>query len=143
MKKILFALVIALLWLGPSSAQSAWLLWKRSVVTKAVPGAPRNLGAQGTVDKWELLNALELRKECLTALRAEYKKTYDGLVAAYPNEPIDQSALGDGISASVSAGLQTNSGSGVKPTQLSFEYAFWCLPPAIDPRSTTLAVEKK
>ena len=141
MKTVICAFLIALTL--PGSSQAAWLLWKHSVVTRNLDGAPRSIAPQGTVDKWELLNALEERRECLSALRAEYKKSYDGLVAAYPNEPLSQSPLGDGVSASMSTGAQTSFGPSAKPMQLFYEYAFWCLPPGVDPRTTTITIEKK
>ena len=110
-------------------------------MTRRVEGTPRGLSPEGNVDKWELLNAVDSRKECLTALRGEHKKTYDGLVATYPNEPVSQSTLADGISSSISTGAEKSSGS--KSTQLYYEYTFWCLPAGVDPKSIKPIPEKK
>jgi len=74
----------------------AWLLWKHSFVTRRVEGTPRELTPEGNVDKWELLNAVDLRKECVSALKIEHKKSYDSLLATYPNEPVSQSMVADG-----------------------------------------------
>jgi hypothetical protein len=43
------------------------------VTISRVEGVPRDIDPQGTVDKWELLNAVEKRKEYLAALREEIK----------------------------------------------------------------------
>ncbi|HEY3165697.1 MAG TPA: hypothetical protein VGK57_00610, partial [Candidatus Binatia bacterium] len=97
MKNIVLPLLMVLLLVD--SADAAWLLWKHNFVTRRVEGTPRGLSAEGDVNKWELLNAVDNRKECLAALRVEHKKAYDGLVSIYPNEPVSQSTLADGISA--------------------------------------------
>ena len=69
MKSVVFTFIIMLAL--ANSTQAAWLLWKHSVTISRVEGVPRDIGPQGTVDKWELLNAVEGRKECLAALRDE------------------------------------------------------------------------
>jgi hypothetical protein len=125
------------------TVDAAWLLWKHNFVTSRVEGAPRGLSAEGNVSRWELLNAVESRKDCLTALQVEHKKTYDGLVSTYPNELVSQSTRADGISSSISAGAEKNSGSSAKSTQLYYEYTFWCLPVGVDPRSIKPSPEKK
>lgn len=96
--------VMALLLLFAESAQAAWLLWRHSLVTRRVEGTPRGLTPEGNVDNCDLLNAVDLRKVCVTALRAEHKKSVDSLPAVYPNEPVSQSIIVDGIGASVSTG---------------------------------------
>ena len=108
MKRTIVALAMLLLY--ADSAQAAWLLWRHSLVSRRVEGTPRGLLPEGNVDKWELLNALELRKECVTALRAEHKKSIDSLTAVYPNEPVSQSIIADGVSASASAGAEKSGG---------------------------------
>lgn len=134
MKKIAFTLFwISLL---ADTSHAAWLLWKHNLVTRRVEGTPRGVVSEGNVDKWELLNAVDTRKECLTALRVEHKKTYDGLALTYPNEPVSQSTMADGISSSISAGAEKNGGASAKSTQLYYQYTFWCLPAGVDPRST-------
>lgn len=130
------ALVLPLLFFAGESADAAWLLWKHSFVTRRVEGAPRGLNPEGNVDKWELLNALDLRKECLGALRSELKKTYDGLASTYPGEPVSQSVLADGVSATVAAGAEKREGGGAKTAQLYYQFTLWCLPVGVDPRST-------
>ncbi len=102
MKRMIIAL--ALLLLFAEGAQAAWLLWRHSLVTRRVEGTRRGLTPEGNVDKWEPLNAVDLRKECITALRAEHKKSVDSLTAVYPNEAVSQSIIADGIGASVSTG---------------------------------------
>jgi len=104
MKNITLPLLMVLLLVD--TADAAWLLWKHNFVTRRVEGAPRGLSPEGDVNKWELLNAVDNRKECLAALRVEHKKAYDVLVSVYPNEPVSQSTLADGISASVSTGAE-------------------------------------
>jgi len=121
-------------------SDAAWLLWKHSWVSRRVEGAPRGLTPEGNVDKWELLNAVDLRSECIAALKAEHKKSYESLRAAYPNEPVSQSMVADGVSATVSAGAEKG---GPKTTQLYYEYTFWCLPAGVDPRSTRFPSEKE
>lgn len=83
------------------TVDAAWLLWKHNLVTSRVEGVPRGLGSEGNVSRWELLNAVESRKDCLTALQGDHKKTYDGLVSTYPNELVAQSTRADGISSSI------------------------------------------
>jgi len=134
--------LITILLLG-DSCYGAWLLWRHSLVSRRVEGTPRGLNPEGNVDKWELLNALDLRNECVAALKVEHKKSYDSLVAVYPNEPVSQSMLADGISGSVSTGAEKTSGSKAKTTQLFYEYTFWCLPAGVDPKSTRPEIEKK
>ena len=141
MKNITLPLLMVLLLVD--TADAAWLLWKHNFVTRRVEGAPRGLSPEGDVNKWELLNAVDNRKECLAALRVEHKKAYDGLVSIYPNEPVSQSTLADGISASVSTGAEKGGGPSAKTTQLYYEYTFWCLPAGVDPKTTRPVNEKK
>lgn len=141
MKKIILTCIITLAL--PQLTQAAWLLWKHSLSISRVEGAPRSIGPQGTVDKWELLNAVEARTECLAGLRDEFKKSHEGLLASYPNTRISQSPLGNGVTASLSTGAQTNLGASEKTVQLFFEYAFWCLPSGVDPRMTSITREKE
>jgi hypothetical protein len=142
MKNLALLLVMFLLSVDTADA-AAWLLWKHNFVTRRVEGGPRGLSGEGNVDKWELLNAVDNRKECLAALRVEHKKTYDGLVSVYPNEPVSQSTLADGVSSSVSTGADKGGGPSAKTTQLYYEYTFWCLPAGVDPRTTRTGSEKK
>ncbi len=137
------AAMIALLLLGADGAQAAWLLWKYSWVTRRVEGKPRGLAPEGNIDRWELLNAVELRQECVAALRGEHKKSYDSLTAVYPNEPVSQSIVADGIGSTLSTGAEIGGGTSVKTTQLYYEYTFWCLPAGVDPRITRPTQEKK
>jgi hypothetical protein len=134
-----------LLWLlfFVDRADAAWLLWRHSLVTQRVEGVPRGISPVGNVDKWELLNAVDLRKECVVALRIEHRKSYDNLASMYPNEPIMQSVVADGISASVSAGAERSGSAAAKSTQLYYEYTFWCLPAEVDPRLLRPIPEKK
>jgi hypothetical protein len=141
MKKLALSSLVVLLLID--TADAAWLLWKHNFVTRRVEGAPRGLSPDGNVNRWDLLNAVESRKECLTALQGEHKKTYDGLVSTYPNEPVSQSTLADGISSSISIGAEKSSGASAKSTQLYYEYTFWCLPVGVDPRSIKPGSEKK
>ena len=142
MKRTIVALVMLLL--VAEGAQAAWLLWKHSLVTRRVEGTPRGLLPEGNVDKWELLNAVDLRKECVTALRAEHKKSIDNLTAVYPNEPVSQSIIADGVSASVSAGAEKSGGGpSARTTQLYYEYTFWCLPAGVDPKLIKPVPERK
>ena len=140
MKKLVLA--IALVLTLAESGHAAWLLWKHSSVTSRVEGKPRGLTPEGNVDRWELLNAVDLRHECVAALKVEHKKLYDSLTAVYPNEPVSQSIVADGISASLSAGAEM-SGAGAKTTQLYYEYTFWCLPAGVDPKITRSVPERK
>jgi hypothetical protein len=141
MKKLaLLALMVLLL---VDTVDAAWLLWKHNFVTTRVEGAPRGLSPEGNVDKWELLNAVDSRKECVTALRTEHKKTYDGLVSTYPNEPVSQSTRADGISSSISTGAEKSRGPSAKSTQLYYEYTLWCLPAGVDPKLIKPTPEKK
>jgi hypothetical protein len=78
------SILVLLLVLAADAAHAEWLLWKHSFVSRRMEGAPRGLSPEGNVDKWDLLNAVDLRKECLAALKAEQKKVYDGLISAYP-----------------------------------------------------------
>ena len=142
MKRTITALAMLLLF--ADGAQAAWLLWKHSLVTRRVEGTPRGLLPEGNVDKWELLNAVDLRKECLAALRAEHKKNVDSLTAVYPNEPVAQSIIADGVSASVSVGAEKSGGGpAARTTQLYYEYTFWCLPPEVDPKLIKAVAERK
>lgn len=141
MNKAIGVLVVALLL--PDTTQAAWLLWKHSLISRRLEGVPRSMGNQGDTEKWELLNALDARSECLASLREEFKKNYDGLATAYPKDRVSQSPPGSGISASLSIASQTNPAPPEKPTQLSFDYSFWCLPTGVDPRTTTMTTEKK
>jgi len=134
MKRIVLA--VFMVGLTAASADAAWLLWKHSLVSRRVEGTPRGLSSEGNVDKWELLNAVDARKECVVALRAEHKKLFDGLVMVYPGEPVEQSIVADGVSASVSAGAERAGGRSAKTTQLYYEYTLWCLPAGVDPKST-------
>jgi hypothetical protein len=129
-------LLLALLLLSADAANAAWLLWKHTFVTRRTEGTPRGLSPEGDVNKWDLLNAVELRKECIAALKVEQKKVFDGLAATYPGEPISQSSLADGISSTISAGAEKKGGSTMKITQLYYEYTLWCLPEAVDPKLT-------
>ena len=137
-------LVLAITWVLTlaDSGHAAWLLWKHSSVTRRVEGKPRGLTPEGNVDRWELLNAVDLRHECVAALKVEHKKLYDSLTAVYPNEPVSQSIVADGIGASLSAGAEM-SGAGAKTTQLYYEYTFWCLPAGVDPKITRSVPERK
>jgi len=135
-------LALMTVFLLADSSYAAWLLWKHNFVTRRVEGAPRGISPEGNVDKWDLLNAVDTRKECVAALRVEHKKTLDSLAAAYPNELVSQSTLADGISASVSAGAEKGGGPAAKTTQLYYEYTFWCLPAGVDPKSTRPGSEK-
>lgn len=80
-------------------------------------------------------------------MRTEQKKGVDVLTATYPGEPVSQSIVADGISATISAGAEK--GARGKMTQLYYEYTFWCLPEAVDPKwtrpesSAPVASEKK
>jgi hypothetical protein len=141
MKKL--ALVSLMVLLLVDTVDAAWLLWKHNFVTRRLEGAPRGLSPEGNVNRWELLNAVESRKECLAALQGEHKKAYDGLVSIYPNEPVSQSTLADGISSSISTGAEKSSGSSAKSTQLYYEYTFWCLPVGVDPKSIKTIPDKK
>jgi hypothetical protein len=140
MKRI--ALACFLIFLSADTGYGAWLLWKHSFVTRRVAGTPRGLSPEGDVDKWDLLNAVDTRKECLTGLKVEHKKSVDGLVATYPGEPVSQSTLADGVSATVSTGAEKGGGAAGKSTQLYYEYTFWCLPAGVDPKWTRPATEK-
>lgn len=136
--------VMALLLLFAENAQAAWLLWRHSLVTRRVEGTPRGLTPEGNVDKWELLNAVDLRKECLTALRAEHKKSIDSLTAVYPTEPVSQSIIADGVGASVSTGAEKSGGApSARTMQLYYEYTFWCLPAGVDPKLIRAVPERK
>jgi hypothetical protein len=141
MKKILFVFIAVLVM--PRSTVAAWLLWKHSLTITRVEGIPRSIGPQGTVNKWELLNAVEARTECLATLRDEFKKSHEGLIATYPNTRISQSPIGNGVRASLSTGTQATRGASEKPVELFLEYTFWCLPTGVDPRMTTFTTEKK
>jgi len=132
MKKIIVLACVILA--EAASADAAWLLWKHNFVTRRVEGAPRGLSPESNVDRWELLNALDLRKECVAALRTEHKKSADALNATYPGEPVSQSIVADGIGATISAGAEK--GGRGKMTQLYYEYTFWCLPEGVDPKWT-------
>jgi hypothetical protein len=121
---------------GAEAVDAAWLLWKHTFVTRRTEGTPRGLNPDGNVDKWDLLNAVDERKECIAALKLEQKKVSDGLASLYPGEPISQSTLADGISASISAGAEKKGGGAAKPIQLYYEYTLWCLPATVDPRAT-------
>jgi hypothetical protein len=129
-------LIFAALLLSAETANAAWLLWKHTLVTRRTEGTPRGLTGDADVSKWDLLNAVDARKECLGALKIEQKKISDSLASMYPDEPISQSTLADGISATVSAGAEMKGGGAPKPTQLYYEYTLWCLPAGVDPRST-------
>jgi hypothetical protein len=141
MKKLALVSLVVLLLVG--TVDAAWLLWKHNFVTRRVEGAPRGLNPDGNVSRWELLNAVDTRKDCLTALQVEHKKTYDGLVSTYPNEPVSQSTMADGISSSISIGAEKSGGVSARTTQLYYEYTFWCLPVGADPRSIKPSPEKK
>jgi hypothetical protein len=132
-----------LLILVAADADAAWLLWKHSFVTQRTEGTPRGLGTDGNVDKFDLVNAVDARKECIAALKVEQKKLFDSLASMYPGEPVSQSTLADGISASVSAGAESKGRSSAKTTLLYYEYTLWCLPVGVDPRSTRPGPEKK
>jgi len=135
---------LAMLLLFAEGAQASWLLWRHSLVTRRVEGTPRGLTPEGHVEKWDLLNAVDLRKECVTALRAEHKKSIDSLTAVYPNEPVSQSIIADGVSASVSAGAEKSGGGpSARTTQLYYEYTFWCLPAGVDPKLIKAIPERK
>lgn len=114
-------------------AESAWLLWRHSLVTQRVEGVPRGISPGGDVDKWELLNAVDLRKECIAALKVEHRKSYDTLTSVYPKDPVSQSIVADGISGSVSAGAERSGSATSKSSQLYYVYTFWCLPAEVDP----------
>jgi len=141
MKKIFLAVLLSLSL--AESAHAAWLLWKHSWVSRRVEGKPRGLSAEGDVDKWELLNAVDLRNECVATLRVEHRKTLDSLTAVYPKEPVEQSIVADGISASVSTGAEKSGGASARTTQLYYEYTFWCLPASVDPKITRSAPGRK
>ena len=136
-------LILLVLMLQDVSADAAWLLWKHSFISRRVEGAPRGLSVEGDIDKWDLLNAVDLRKECLTALKIEQKKVHDGLVSAYPGEPISQTNLADGISATITAGAEKKGGGGAKSAQLYYEFTLWCLPSGVDPKWTRPQLEKR
>jgi hypothetical protein len=140
--KIVAAAIVTLL-LCADGAEAAWLLWKHSWVTRRVEGKPRGLAPEGNVDRWELLNAVDLRQECVAALRAEHKKSYDSITAVYPNEPVSQSVVADGIGATLSTGAELGGGPLARTTQLYYEYTFWCLPAGVDPRITRSVPERK
>lgn len=140
MKKI--ALACLLIFLLADTSYGAWLLWKHSFVTRRVAGTPRGLSPEGDVDRWDLLNAVDTRKECVTSLKVEHKKSVDSLVGSYPGEPISQSTLADGVSATVSTGAEKGGGGAGKTTQLYYEYTFWCLPAGVDPKSTRPGSDK-
>ncbi len=141
MRKIFLAMVLILAL--AQSSQAAWLLWKHSLVTRRVEGNPRGLSPEGNVDKWDLLNAIDLRKECVTLLKVEQRKTWESLSAAFPHEPVGQSILADGISATVSAGAEKISGASPRTTQLYYEYTFWCLPSDVDPKITRSVPDRR
>ena len=144
MKKVFLAVILTLLTLSlAESSQAAWLLWKHNFVTRRVEGKPRGLSPEGNVDKWDLLNAVDLRNECVAMLKVEQRKTSDGLTAAYPNEPVDKSIVADGISASVSTGAEKSGGASSRTTQLYYEYTFWCLPAGVDPKITRSVPDRK
>ena len=134
MKKLVLAIICILA--SVQSAQAAWLLWKHSAVTRRVEGNPRGLSPEGNIDKWDLLNAIDQRRECLTLLKVEQRKALDSLTAAFPHEPVGQSVVADGISATVSVGAEKTSGALPRATQLFYEYTFWCLPAGVDPKLT-------
>jgi hypothetical protein len=140
--KIVAAAIVTLLLLA-DGAEAAWLLWKHNWVTRRVEGKPRGLAPEGNVDRWELLNAVDLRQECVAALRGEHKKSYDTLTAVYPNEPVAQSIVADGIGATLSTGAELGGGTSARTTQLYYEFTFWCLPAGVDPRITRSTPEKK
>src|SRR5690606_19649476 len=105
-------IILLLIASSADAASAGWLLWKHSLVTRRTEGTPRGLGAEKNVDRWDLLNAVDVRKECLAALKIEQKKLFDTLSATYPGEPVSQSTLADGVSATVSAGAErTGAGS--------------------------------
>jgi hypothetical protein len=139
----LLSILLALLLVSADAANAAWLLWKHTFVTRRTEGTPRGLNPEGNVAKWDLLNAVDMRKECVAALKLEQKKVVDGLAMTYPGEPISQSTLADGISATISAGAETKDGSAAKPTQLYYEYTLWCLPVGVDPKSTRPIPDRK
>jgi hypothetical protein len=141
MKRII--VVFASLLLSADTANAAWLLWKHTFVTRRTEGTPRGLSVEGDVSKWDLLNAVDVRKECLGALKTEQKKVFDALTMTYPEEPISQSILADGISATISAGAEKKDGSAARTTQLYYEYTLWCLPAGVDPRSTRPLPDKR
>jgi hypothetical protein len=135
--KIVIALALIIVGLSAASADAAWLLWKHSQVSRRTQGMPRGLGAEGNVDKWELLNAVDERKECLAVLRVEHKKIYDGLAAAYPGELLSQSVFADGVSATVSVGAEVPGKGSAKTTEFYYQYTLWCLPVGVDPQMTS------
>jgi hypothetical protein len=106
------------------TVDAAWLLWKHNFVTRRLEGAPRGLSPEGNVNRWELLNAVESRKECLAALQGEHKKAYDGLVSIYPNEPVSQSTLADGISSSISTGAEKAADLRLSPRSFTMNILF-------------------
>lgn len=129
-------LILCLIAFSADTASAGWLLWKHSFVTRRTEGTPRGLNPEGNVDRWDLLNAVEIRKECLAALKVEQKKVFESLTATHPGEPVSQSSLADGVSATISAGAERRGGSSAAPTQLYYEYTLWCLPAGVDPKST-------
>lgn len=139
--KVTLALIVV--GLSAASADAAWLLWKHSVVNRRTEGTPRGLSVEGNVDKWELLNAVDGRKDCLAGLGVEQKKIFDGLAAAYPGELLSQSIVADGVSATVSAGAEVPGKGSAKTSQFYYQYTLWCLPPEVDPQTTRPNVEKK
>ncbi|HKY08000.1 MAG TPA: hypothetical protein VJQ55_07155 [Candidatus Binatia bacterium] len=141
MKQIM--VVLAVIVASADAVDAAWLLWKHTYVTRRTEGTPRGLNPDANVAKWDLLNAVDLRKECIASLKVEQKKLSDGLAKTYPGEPISESSLADGVSVTISAGAETKEGSAAKPTQLYYEYTLWCLPTGVDPRSTRPAPDRK
>lgn len=141
MKTAGFLLMAALVL--PKSTEAAWLLWRHSLTITRVEGIPHSIGPQGTVEKWELINAVEARKECLASRRDEFKKNHEELAATYPHTRISQSPVGGGVKASLSTGAQAERGASEKPVELFLEYTFWCLPTGVDPWMTSLTTEKK
>jgi len=127
------AMIFLCMLFSADRAESAWLLWRHSLVTQRVEGMPRGISPGGDVDKWELLNAVDLRKECIAALKVEHRKSYDTLTSVYPKEPVSQSIVADGISGSVSAGAERSGSATSKSSQLYYVYTFWCLPGEVDP----------
>jgi hypothetical protein len=66
------------------------------------------------------------------------------LTAVYPNEPVSQSIIADGVSASASAGAEKSGGGpSARTTQLYYEYTFWCLPAGVDPKLIKAVPERK
>jgi hypothetical protein len=136
---IVFVVLLFSVLVTSAHGDTAWVLWRYTYTTRA----PKEVKATDyeryvIQNDWVILNAFETRAQCLSLLREEFSRKRESMIADDPAGKVNQSPLGDGVTASLWSGRNIKFGQAGTEMHLAQEHHLWCLPAGVDPRTTRI-----